>query len=241
MNKFQEHDLTVLHPVERKLAHDQTMSFGRSGCDLAIGTGDRGVSRISGLFECIHGDWILTNCSLVRPFHLIADTGLQYIVAPQERHILRDGGFNVQLAGTIQTYNIEVRVGEASTSHSDRPPSSVRPLPAEMTVSPTLTLRERQAVAALASPYLLPPPRYEFRPLTYSEAGQLIDIDAVVIRKRVERVRSKLTKVGVPGLLGPDSRGAICEFLLAAGIITTADLELVAGLSDRLEGSRSDH
>lgn len=219
--------LRIESPVNRTLSPSSpAFTFGRDpGSDLVIGANDSTISRSAGSLGSRNGLWLLTNSSTVRPLYVIGPNGLKTIVTPRSEQIIASGRSSILVVGAALTHEIRIDLDERA---SDSP--TVEPIPlrdhseGEPTAIPRLTDRERQAIAALAQRYFSAYPQHDSRPLTCAEAARSLGVPAATVRKRLERVRSKLHSAGVPGLDGFDSRAEICEFLVGTGAIGQADV-----------------
>ena len=80
-------------------------------------------------------------------------------------------------------------------------------------------------MVALLEGYLLPFPYYQPWPRTYEEAAQRLGPDWTKskVRKRVERLRIRLSRNGPP-LEGPRANYDMAEYLLAQKVIGPDDL-----------------
>ena len=82
----------------------------------------------------------------------------------------------------------------------------------------------------------MPFPRYNPRPLTYSEIADMVGLPRSTVTKRIEAVRTQLKEHGVPGLEDDDARRPLAEWLLSMRLIVPADLEwLTARVALRAE------
>jgi hypothetical protein len=98
-----------------------------------------------------------------------------------------------------------------------------------------LTHAQRAAVTALASPYLEVLPDYDPRPRTCADVAAALGVSEGHVIERVRQVRHLLVSAGVlPPTAEADPRRTVCEWLLALGLVTAADLDwLRARISTR--------
>jgi hypothetical protein len=89
----------------------------------------------------------------------------------------------------------------------------------------TLNAADREALTALFAGYLRTPPRYDPHPSSYAAASKLLGWPRTTLVKRVEYVRTRLDKAGVPGLLGWAALQTLAEFAISCGIVTKPDVD----------------
>lgn len=218
--------LRIESPVERVMSPESpAFTFGRDpGNDLVIGINDTTISRAAGSIGCRNDLWLVSNSSTVRPLYVIGPNGLKTIVTPRSEQIIAPGRTSILVSGAAYTHELRVAVDTApAISRPERPRRTATV--GDPTTIPHLTTRERQAIAALAQRYFSAYPQHDSRPLTCSEAARSLGVPAATVRKRLERVRTKLVAAGVPALDGFDSRAEICEFLVGTGAVGQDDLE----------------
>jgi hypothetical protein len=205
-----------------------SVTFGRSSsCDLRVGGGDQSVSRVAGSVTLRDDVWWLTNQSASRPLYLVSPVGLRSVLAVKDETAL-GVSTRVLLVGSL-TYEVEVIAG----SSPDDDPVELPERPGEAQTSmPTITPLELTSLVALAEGYFLAHPRYVPQPRTYAEAAQRLSLPTSTVRKRAENVRRKLVNAGVLGVESGDSRQALIEFAIGAGLIGPGDLELLSRPDD---------
>ncbi|GAB2591855.1 hypothetical protein GCM10027168_26260 [Streptomyces capparidis] len=223
------------------LSGHQELTFGRdSSCTVRLDATDLGVSRIAGRIAADDGFWWITNLSSKRALHIADGNGFTVPLPvarpgwPLSRRAVDQDRLTVLVPGERWTY--------ALTLHADpRPngaPTSPAPADPYSTRIPVLRLTDarREVLVALVSGYLRPHPHYDPRPCGYDQIAALLGLTRSQVTRRVEDVRDLLTTAGVEGLGGErDSRRALCEWLLAARLVTPADLEW---LQQRIESAR---
>lgn len=208
--------------VRLTLSPEQDFTLGRSAsCDHQLDASDRAISRQHVRFRFSQEQWWIDNLSQARPVHVIDEFGLSTPLACGSSRVVDRAALIVQIPGEVFTHVIAM----------SRPSLSAQPLqPTGSLADPdtlilSLTDLERAAAASLCEGYLQEPPRHDPNPRTYAEIADRLGVPRSTALKRVESIRSKLVRAGVPGLLySPDARRQLAEYLLAARQIQAADL-----------------
>ena len=204
---------------------DVPLTFGRaSSCTICLDPDDPGISRLAGSVDHQAGTWWLTNRSTTRPLVVVSQLGLRTVLEPGRRLAL-DQPLTVEVEGSIRRHALLVDAPAEA-----RPPAVDAATAGGLeTIGATLTYREadRQALAALLEGYLLPFPRYDPRPRSYADAAERLGWPKTTVMKRVEYLRTRLTKAGVPNLVGDKALERLAEHVLATGVITKEDLALL--------------
>jgi len=212
----------------RRARPGETIRFGRSErCTICLQPRDEGISRLAGSLQCKAGTWWLTNHSQTRPFDVVDHLGFTHPLVPGARYAIDRGTVQVVLAGLVYRYCVDVTV--EGSEQEDRPN-----LELAATGSPTagahdvlITPRERLALIAIFAGYFEPFPVRTDRPSTYRSAGRRLGVPADTVRKRIEHVRDKLTRAGVPELWGPHALEHLAKWVQVTGVITAEDLTLL--------------
>jgi hypothetical protein len=201
-----------------------TFTFGRDPtCSVCLDPTDRGISRISGSIASIAGTWWLNNVSESRLLIVVDEQGVRLPLAPGRIHVVDQAHLSVIVPGSVLHHELRVEVASPAR------PGSVHEIPRRPT--PTLSKDELRfndddlvALAALFSGYLETFPRYDPHPTRYAIAARRLGWKRSTLIKRIENMRSRLTRSGVPGLVGENALEALAEFVLISGVITRADL-----------------
>jgi hypothetical protein len=90
-----------------------------------------------------------------------------------------------------------------------------------------ITPEDRAALVALFAGYLQDGPRYDPNPKSYNAAAARLGWPAPTVRKRIEHLRYRLNKAGVPNMTGWNALTNLAEYVLANRTITKDDLRLV--------------
>jgi hypothetical protein len=211
-----------------ELEPGNVFTFGRDdGCDECLDPDDVGISRLAGSIEHESGTWWVTNRSEKRPAAVVDALGIRAVLAPGRRAAV-DGSLTVVVEGTMRRHALHVEVA-AATEPPPVPGLEGRAGGVETAVGLEVVYSEpdRQALAALFAGYLLPFPRYDPHPRSYADAAAALDWPRTTLVKRIEYLRTRLTKAGVPNLLGDNALEHLAEHVLTTGVITRADLTLL--------------
>lgn len=205
-----------------------TFTFGRDpDCTVCLDPDDRGISRIAGSLTSRAGMWWLSNVSGTRLLILVDEQGVRSPLAPGRVHVIDQANLSVIVTGTNLLHELRVEVLTGT-------PVSVAVAPHRPT--PTLSKNELSftdddylALTALFSGYLETFPRYDPHPMSYALAARRLGWKRSTLTRRIENMRARLTRAGVPGLVGDNALEALAEFVLISGVITRADLARLPG------------
>jgi hypothetical protein len=90
-----------------------------------------------------------------------------------------------------------------------------------------LRIEDRAALVALFAGYLEEGERYDPYPKSYAAAAARLGWPRTKLVKRIEYLRSRLEKAGVPNMQGWNAMTSLAEHVLAARMITRDDLRLL--------------
>ncbi|MGH3991410.1 MAG: hypothetical protein ACRDSN_02990, partial [Pseudonocardiaceae bacterium] len=114
------------------------------------------------------------------------------------------------------------------------PPAGPTPEDAALPGTPTsigeevlIRAPDRLALVALFSGYLEDGPRYDPYPKTYAAAAARLGWPRPTVLRRIEHLRTRLDKAGVPNMMGWNALTNLAEYVLTTGIITKDDLRLI--------------
>lgn len=198
-------------------------SFGRArSCTVCLDPNDLGISRVAGSVEADGGTWWVVNRSTTRLLAVIDGIGFRSVLAPGRRHVI-EGRLRVVVDGTHGSHELEI-------SGPVRTTPVVAPVPGERTVvgeNVLINPDDRAALTALLAGYLEDGPRYDPHPKSYQAAGARLGLPPSTVRKRIEYLRSRLDRAGVPNMTGWNALPNLAEYVLTTGIITKEDLRLI--------------
>jgi hypothetical protein len=183
--------------TEHYASEESPVVFGRAGAVGVVGldAADMKIASIAGSIEW-KGLWFVVNRSEDQELYIDegAGGGPQPLGAGQRRAVTASS--TIEVRGKIGNHTIGVTVPEADLSHFSGDAVSAA------TTLPEIGLEEadRKVVEALFQGYLRPGPRCQPRPRTYAEAAQWLGDDwtAARVRKRVERLKLRLSRNGPP-------------------------------------------
>ncbi len=205
------------------MAPGEVFTFGRSRrCTACLEPADEGVSRAAGSVACRADLWLVTNTGS-RVFDVVAPTGIRAPLAPGHHQVLGAGGHEVLLAGLVRRFCLVVSVGVVPGPAGGG--EVLSGIPTEAGRHVRFSTDDRRALAALFAGYLEGFPRDDHRPASYGRAAQRLGWPASTLRKRIERIRQRLTEAGVAGLVGDEANERLAEHVLATRVVTRAHLE----------------
>jgi hypothetical protein len=214
--------------LRHELLPGAVFTFGRArSCNVCLDPEDRGISRISGSVECVDRVWFVVNRSGSRPFVVASRTGFHRTVLPGEREQV-DGRLSIVVEGQVRRHQLVatapvVGIAELASRSVDEHEGG----PTDMGGGVRYSAEDRLALVALFAGYLHPFPRYDPRPRSYKEAADVLGWGEPRLRKKVEYVRDRLIRAGVPNLYGDGAKAALAEHVLASGVIGPDDLEVL--------------
>ena len=215
--------------VRYELVARQSFTFGRAeSCDVCLDPTDVGISRLAGSVDCVDRVWFVTNRSSSRPFSAVDPVGFRTVLAPGRRMAV-DGQISVVVEGQIRRHELVLCAPGTADLGALTPVGEVdeEGVPTEMGGNVTFSHEDRQALVALLAGYLQPFPRYDPTPRTYAEAARVLGWPRTTLVKRVEYLRSRLVRAGVPNLQGERAMEALAEHVIGSGKIIRSDLALL--------------
>jgi hypothetical protein len=209
------------------LGPGQALSFGRAeSCDVCLDPDDVGISRLAGSVEWVDGVWFVTNRSTRRPLSAVDPLGFRTVLPPGRRAAV-DERLSVIVEGQVRRHELVVTAPRAPSPSVVPPPDEEEGMPTEMGGSVSYTADDRRALAALFAGYLQPFPRYDPRPRSYADAAAELGWPRTTLVKRVEYIRTRLARAGVPNLQGDRALEGLAEHVIASGVIGRDDLGLL--------------
>lgn len=202
---------------------DGDFTFGRAAtCTVCLDPDDVGISRLAGSIEADGGTWWVVNRSARRALVVVDEFGFRSVLPPGRRYAV-EGRVRVVVDGSSGSHELDIR-GPVRASTNDVTASGVPTAVGEgVIVSP----EDRAALVALFAGYLEDGRRYDPNPKSYRAAAARLGWTSDALRKRIEYLRGKLEKAGVPNVSGWNAMSGLAEYVLTTGIITKADLRLI--------------
>jgi hypothetical protein len=203
---------------------DAPVTFGRSDdCVVCLDPDDVGISRRAGSVEHEAGTVWLVNRSTIRPLSVRDELGLRSVLAPGRRIVL-EAPVTVIVDGSRRQHVLQVEVPRTTTGQEAEVPEGRRTMAGDAVV---IRDDDRRALVALFAGYLEDPPRYRPYPRTYEAAAKRLGWPRTKLVKRIEYLRKRLDEAGVPNLMGYSALEHLAEHVIATGVITKDDLDLL--------------
>jgi hypothetical protein len=205
----------------------QEFTFGRSEqCSLCLAADDAAISRRAGMIVAEGGTWLVVNLSGTRPLDVVDGHGLRSTLAPLRAYAL-DGRMRVLVRGSLPKPHM---------LHISAPHRWARlveaPTDEECTAigqNVRISQQDRVGLVALFAGYLEDEDRYDPHPRSYEAAAKRLGCPRTTLVRRVEYLRSRLDKAGVPNMTGPNALNNLAEYVLTSGLITSDDLRALPG------------
>jgi hypothetical protein len=218
---------------EQVLAPGQELTFGRAG-DLEIDD-NRYLHRVVGRFHHVNGMWWLLNEGSSIALRLADTNGPSYSkVAPGARVPLafESARLTFEAGGRNYELGVELVVEHEIPDVDDETPLESAEV---TTTAAALPLNEEQRLllVALAAPMLREPGATHELPTNRQVATQL-GWTITKFNRKLDGLCKKYASAGVSGLRGStdllarDRRVRLVEHVVTAGVITEADLDLLA-------------
>lgn len=204
--------------AQRVTALDRLVAGRSTTADLCLDEEDLGIPRRAVVLERSGAGWLLRNGSSNRHLLVREPTGIGTVLPAGGVRAVPGGGLTIVVEGLLRRHGVRVLPLPALDGELDRC-SDVDDQDLATLGVPVPTDAEREALVALAAGYLAEFPRWDPRPLTYTEAARRSGMRASTVRKRVEWYRRRLVEVGLAGGELPDARAAIVEAALAGGVL----------------------
>ncbi|MGH3908410.1 MAG: hypothetical protein ACRDTE_30125 [Pseudonocardiaceae bacterium] len=208
-----------------ELSEDTELTFGRaSSCTVCLDPDDIGISRLAGSVHFEGGTWWLVNRSSTRQLAVVDELGLRSVLPPGRRWPL-DGRVRILVDGSAGNHTLEVHAPPPAggVPEDAAPPGTPTAIGEEVLIRAP----DRLALVALFSGYLEDGARYDPYPKTYAAAAARLGWPRPTVLRRIEHLRTRLDKAGVPNMMGWNALTNLAEYVLTTGIITKDDLRLI--------------
>jgi hypothetical protein len=214
----------------------QSLTFGRGqACMIRLPAGDRGLSRSAGSLDYQDGAWWLCNTSSSSMLYLSGDRGFRVDLPPGMRTPVQQWHAKVRLQGVMDSYLLRLRLPDlddlpdpgGEPGQAERAPATSGTGEQQLTSSrrrAPLTDSDRLILAARFEQYLSW--RYVglAAPRSAKETADRIGWQPHTVAKRCENIRSRYSRLGVPGLRGPRALEELAMLLISTGELTAEDL-----------------
>jgi hypothetical protein len=198
-------------------------TFGRAAtCTVCLDPDDVGISRLAGSVDADGGTWWVVNRSARRALVVVDEFGFRSVLPPGRRHAV-EGQVRIVVDGSSSSHELHIR-GPVRTSTND---IAVSGAPTAVGEEVVISPKDRAALVALFAGYLEDGRRYDPRPKSYGAAAARLGWKDTTLRKRMEYLRSRLGKAGVPNVSAGKTLSDLAEYVLATKIITKDDLRLI--------------
>ncbi|WP_170199964.1 FHA domain-containing protein [Saccharothrix variisporea] len=208
-----------------EVSPDEEFVFGRSSsCTVCLDPADVAISRHAGALSCENGAWFVVNRSASRNLVVVDDSHLRSVLGPGKRHLLQ-GPTRVLVQGSEpkpHVIEIEAPEGEPAILRD-----SSTGLATVTGVGVALTFEEKLALVALFAGYLQKGELYDPYPRTYEAAAKRLGWPRSTLLKKIEYLRTRLTRAGVPGMSGNNALLNLAEHVLTLRLVVEDDLRLI--------------
>lgn len=202
---------------------DEEFTFGRAAtCTVCLDPDDVGISRLAGSVEADGGTWWVVNRSARRQLVVVDEFGFRSVLPPGRRYAV-EGRVRVLVDGSSGSHELDIH-GPARRSTKD---VAVSGTPTAFGEGVIVSPDDRAALVALFAGYLEDGRRYDPHPKSYRAAAARLGWTHDAVRKRIEYLRGKLEKAGVPNVSGWNAMSGLAEYVLTTGIITKDDLRRI--------------
>lgn len=199
------------------------LTFGRAtNCTVRLNPDDLGISRVAGAVVADGGTWWVVNRSARRPLAMIDEHGFRSMLAPGRR-LPAEGRVRVVVDGSSGSHRLEINGPVRAVD----PTTSAPGLPTAVGEGVLVSHDDRRALVALFAGYLHEGARHDPHPRTYRAAAARVRCTETALRRRIEYLRERLAKAGVPNMNGANALPNLAEYVLATGIVTKDDLGLI--------------
>ncbi|TWP50580.1 hypothetical protein FKR81_20660 [Lentzea tibetensis] len=206
--------------LSRTMSPGEEAVFGRSPeCAFQIDPDDTAISRKAGVVRAENDVWFVVNTSVACTLEIVDDFGFPSVLAPGRKRPLQ-GEMRIRLSGN-QKHEIVVHAPLTDAPVTEDEPEGQ---PTAIGASVALTPEERAVLVALFAGYLHEGAKYDPYPRTYDAAAARLRMTPSKVRKKVEYLRTRLTRAGVPNM---DGLLNLAQYVLAKRLITKDDLGLL--------------
>jgi hypothetical protein len=194
----------------------EEFTFGRGAANThCLNNDDLGISRTAGAVVFRSGRWWLINKSATNPLTVLENGLRETLVAGRWRSLA--GPATVHVDGRGRSYRLDVDVPpptECCTAAAAATEPGIATAGA-----PELSAREREVCELLFEPLFRADGRPHPIPAKYLAVARRLGLPESTVRRRVENLRGRLTRMGVVNLDGPTALADLGEYLISRGLI----------------------
>ncbi|MDH2426425.1 hypothetical protein [Sphaerisporangium sp. TRM90804] len=213
----------VANGAKYEVGPEELFTFGRGeSCAVRLSPEDTAISRVAGVVERHGSVWFLRNPSETRPLAMVDRFGLRSVLPPLSRAAV-EGRVRVLVEGA-HTHELVLHAPEPAQQPSAAGTGTATTAGEGVLIND----QDRLALVALFAGYLREGDRYDPNPKSYAAAAARLGWPRTTLVKRIEYLRTRLDKSGVPGMQGWNALSALAEYALTTGLITKNDLDLIS-------------
>lgn len=203
-------------------AENDVFTFGRdAGNTHCLDPDDLGISRVAGAVTARYEHWWIINRSGTNPLTIIESGLRETLLAGRSRALA--GPVTVWVAGLGRSHSLQVDV---SDPFGGRHPEFPAPTSGMTTWrAPELSPRDREVCELLFEPMFRADGRSDPIPAKYVTVARRLGLPESTVRRRVENLRARLTRMGVVNLDGRTALTNLGEYLISRRLIGPGRLE----------------
>jgi hypothetical protein len=205
----------------------QQFTFGRSQeCSHCLDPDDAAVSRRAGVIRSDSGTWFVVNLSSARQLDVADEVGMRSVLAPGRRFAL-EGEMRILVQGSkSKPHVLHVSAPRSRPAEVDPPAAGTSTVIGD---GVSMTPEDRIALVALFAGYLEDGEQYDPHPRSYEAAANRLGWPRTKLVKKIEYLRTRLDKAGVPNMNGWNALSNLAEYVLTRTLITKDDLRMLPG------------
>jgi hypothetical protein len=212
---------------EYAVIEGQEFTFGRSQeCSHCLDPDDAAISRRAGMIRSENGTWFVLNISSARQLNIADEMGMRSVLAPGRRFAL-EGEMQILVPGSKpKPYVLHVSAPRPQVPLAEPSADGTSTVIGD---GVSMTPEERIALVALFAGYLEDGEHYDPYPRSYEAAANRLGWPRTKLVKKIEYLRARLDKAGVPSMNGWNALNNLAEYVLTRSLITKGDLALLPG------------
>lgn len=195
-------------------------TFGRDPASThCLDPDDLGVSRSAGAIVYQRRHWWIVNASKTHPLTIL-EGGLRETLMAGRSRLLAEST-TVWVAGRFRTYALHIQFSEQPLDYGLDQLRPGAPLPAGLATwsAPELSAVDRAVCELLFEPLFRTDGRSDPIPTTYLAVATRLGLPESTVRRRVDNLRARLTRLGVVNLDGRTALTNLGEYLISHRMI----------------------